>query len=299
MVVECHTRILLPKSAATAPSGPEGWHPGEVQRIYEVRAERNGRIHSFGARRTRDEADQLLADSEARVAHVGGQNDRYWVEEIDVTGMFEIPRRPAPRERYSTRVLETTPEGSGTRVHVEVLDGDRVVADYNRNYAMLQTFEPFRQGDRDFALISPDYTATSVMDLSSGEIIAGEEPHPSGFCPVGYYVPDWWDLHSGSVLPGSMHWRMDDEWPSGDFGFVWGCIWGDDSSWKVQYLDLSRIQGGILSRDDRFGYVKLACHPKLEARDFIRCWSWEGKLRVEFAIEQTYDLDTGQPTTEA
>jgi hypothetical protein len=39
-------------------------------------------------------------------------------------------------------------------------------------------FEPFRQGDRNYALISPNYTATSVMDLQTGEIVAGEEPSP-------------------------------------------------------------------------------------------------------------------------
>jgi len=35
--------------------------------------------------------------------------------------------------------------------------------------------------------------------------------------------------------------RDEMEWPSdGAFGFIWGCVWGDDASWKVQYLDLSR-----------------------------------------------------------
>ena len=71
---------------------------------------------------------------------------------------------------------------------------------------MLRTFEPFRQDDRNYALISPNYTATSVMNLQTGEIIAGEEPHAAGFCPVGFYVPDWWDVHQADAgygrLPG-------------------------------------------------------------------------------------------------
>lgn len=41
------------------------------------------------------------------------------------------------------------------------------------------------------------------------------------------------------------------------FGFVCGCIWGDDTSWKIQFLDLSRISEGILTRDARFGYLEL------------------------------------------
>lgn len=265
----------------------------EMSTIYEVRAEHGGRAHSFGARTTRVEAEALLAQSRARVEDVGGRNDRYWVEAIDTTGLFDLPSRPTPREQYSTRVTRSSPERSWTQVHVEVLDGGRVVAEYDRNYSMLDTFEPFRQGGRCYALIAPDYTATSVMDLATGEIVAGEEPSADGFCPVGFYVPDWWDVHDGSVLPGTTHWSDDMEWPRGDFGFVWGCVWGDDSSCKVQYLDLSRVQDGELVRDERFGYVELATHPNLTARDFIRCSSFEGDVRVEFSVLETFDLVSG------
>jgi hypothetical protein len=265
-----------------------------MAKIYEVRAEGGSRTFSFGAKRTREEAELLLIESEARVQNVGGHNERYWIEEIDVTGLFEIPPRLTPRDRYSTRVERTSPEGGWTSVRVEVMDGDSVVATYDRNYSMLQTFEPFRQGDGNFALISTNYTATSVMDLATGEIVAAETPIANGFCPVGFYVPDWWDIHDDTVLPGSMYWTKDNEWPRGDFGFVWGCVWGDDSSWKVQYLDLSAVQRGALGRDDRFGYVKLASRPDLKAREFIRCWSSKGNVQVEFATLQTYDLATGK-----
>lgn len=57
-------------------------------KIYEVRAESGGRVHSFGARRSRKDAEELLATSDDRVRHVGGHNDRYWIEEIDTTGLF-------------------------------------------------------------------------------------------------------------------------------------------------------------------------------------------------------------------
>ena len=176
-----------------------------------------------------------------------------------------------------------------------MLDDRHVVASYDRNYSMLDTFEPFRQASHHFALVAPDYTATGVMDLATGEIIAGEEPDAGGFCPVGFYVPDWWDVHDGTVLPGSMLWSADMEWPTGDFGFVWGCFWGDDSSWKVQYLDLSEVQSGELRRDDRFGYVELATHPNLSGRDLIRCSKFEGEVRVEFSLLKSFDLANGQP----
>jgi hypothetical protein len=242
------------------------------------------------------EAEVLLGETIKRVeAAARARYDRYWIEEIDTTGLWQPPGLPTPRDRYTTSVSTVSPPGSWTKIHVEVLDGEAVIAGYERNYSMLQTFEPFRQGERDFALISTHYTATSVMDLSTGQIIAAEEPAAGGFCPVGFYVPDWWDLHDGNRLPGSLYWRPeDDEWPTGDFGFVWGCVWGDDSSWKIQYLDLSSIREGVIRRDERFGYLKLATDPKLTARDFIRCSSWEGERRVEFYIERGFSLTTGE-----
>jgi hypothetical protein len=183
-------------------------------------------VHAFGARRAWPEAEALLSETIRLVEAVGGHNDRYWIEEIDTTGLWQPSAQPKPRDRYTTRVTTTSAPGTWQKVHVEVLDGETVIASYDRNYSMLQTFEPFRQGDRTFAFISTYYTATSVMDLATGEIIAAEQPAATGFCPVGFYVPDWWDLHDGAKLPGSMHWRpADDEWPTGDFGFVWGCIW--------------------------------------------------------------------------
>jgi hypothetical protein len=271
-------------------------HAGS-SRIYEVRAESaGGRVHAFGARRTRPDAEVLLTKATRRVQAVGGRNQRYWIEEIDTTGLWQPPAQSTPRDRYTTRVTTIGHRRGWDTVHVDVLDGDAVIAGYDRNYRMLQTFEPFRQADRSFALISPHYTATAVMDLGTGQIVAAEQPSGNGFCPAGFYVPDWWDLHDGTKLPGSMYWHpADDEWPAGDFGFVWGCIWGDDSSWKVQYLDLSAVGQGVIGRDDRFGYLKLATSTKLEPREFIRCSSWQGERRVEFSIERGFNLVTGAP----
>lgn len=271
---------------------------GDSSVIYEVRGRTaQGHVLSYGVSRTRADAETMLLEHLAKLAAMDSdRKDEHWIEVIDVSGLFDVPNRPTPRERFSYRAFEERAPGTWTTTRVEVLDGDSLIATYDRNYAMLRTFEPFRQGDRNFALISPTYTGTSVMDLATGEIVAAEEPSPGGFCPVGFYVPDWWDIHKGSRLPGSLHWRaIDDEWPTGDFGFVWGCVWGDDSSWKVQYLDLSEVARGVIRRDDRFGYLKLAADPKWDAWDFIRCSSWEGQRRVELVLEQGFDLDTGLP----
>ncbi|HZR71400.1 hypothetical protein [Bradyrhizobium sp.] len=173
---------------------------------------------------------------------------------------------------------------------------------------MFQTFEPFRQGDRELALISRDYTTTAVLDLTSGEVIAEEArgPNGNGFCPVGFYVPDWLDVLDESFIPGGKHWTADDEWPVGDFGFVWGCYWGDDSSWKVQHLDLSRVQQGVIARDERFGYIELATDgfrspcldpeppQKRTSPPFIRVSKYQGITKVTFAVEMGFDLASGE-----
>lgn len=272
--------------------------------VFDVVADRDdGQVHSFGARTSGADAEAHLAEQKTRYAGSSWRNFR--IEEVDTTGLFEIPPRPTPRERYSVRATRTSPESSWTTVAVEVLEGERLVGRYDRNYALLRTFEPFRQRGHDYALISPNYTATSVMDLASGEIVAGEQPSPGGFCPVGFYVPDWWDIHERAqrygTLPGSRGWTPDHESPSGEFGFVWGCLWGDDSSWKVQYLDLSRVPNGVLTREERFGYVILDTGEAegrevwRDAREFIDVLSYGGVQRVEFRTRQTFDLKSGKP----
>jgi hypothetical protein len=272
-----------------------------LTKIYEVRSisHTDDKLHDWGARRSRAEAEILLAErfTGSNTDWANRYHKRWWIEELDTTGSFVIPPKPTPRERFSTKVTEIPGEGEtwGT-IHVDILDsGGQVVAAYDRNYPTLyETFEPFRQADRSFALISTDYTATSVMDLSSGQIIAAEEPHESGFCPVGFYVPDWWDINSDHVLPGSSSWTSDYEQPDGTFGFVWGCIWGDDSSWKVQYLDLSNVRDGKILRDDRFGYVKLATLPDRHPKNFIHCTFYNGGRAVTFSVPTKFDLLTGK-----
>ncbi len=290
-------------------------------RIYGVHGGRKEDTY-LGVFRTKQEAIaevEKLSASEINGLTWASQyhNRGFEIREAAVDTDFEIPSHPAPRERYCIRVAANPvrPGAWNTSV-VEVLRrganaGDfETVCDYKRNHTMFETFEPFRQGARDFALISRDYTTTAVLDLGSGAVVAeegGSGSSESGFCPVGFYVPDWWDVNDASTLPASTYWTTDCEWPIGAFGFVWGCIWGDDSSWKVQYLDLSRIQQGIIVRDQRFGYVELATHsyqspcmsldppaPGRTAPPFIDISKRKGLTNVTFAIEMGFDLDSGR-----
>jgi hypothetical protein len=83
------------------------------------------------------------------------------------------------------------------------------------------------------------------------------------------------------------------------FAFVAGCVWADDSSWKVQYLDLSAADQGILKREARFGYIELPDRDSLRLKDLIEMDSFDNdpdedySSRIRINIMQTFDLRTG------
>jgi hypothetical protein len=295
-----------------------------VYRVYGLHEGRDEDLF-FGAFRSHAEAEAEIAKLCAREMNGRNWADQYHnrgfvIRETIVDVDFEIPSCPKPRDKYCIKGSQK-PNRPGTwdSTIVEVFrrshtSGDiEKVCEYERNYSLLQTFEPFRQGSREFALISRDYTKTAVLDLKSGAVVAEEIEEPlaapgGGFCPVGFYVPDWWDVNDGSVIPGSEYWDADDEWPNGDFGFVWGCLWGDDTPWKVQYLDLSRVQQGFVRREERFGYVELATtgfeSPRLmldpaelrrsEPPHFIDVSRHNGVAHVTFAVEMKFGLESGK-----
>lgn len=101
---------------------------------------------------------------------------------------------------YTAKVLNEieNPPRNGVRVASSVKVGvfrvkdgnEEQVGEYVRNYpGLMDTFCYFRKGDKEFALYSPDYTATRIMELPTCKDIGGEEPDGGGFCPVDFYVP--------------------------------------------------------------------------------------------------------------
>jgi len=226
--------------------------------------------------------------------------------------------------------------GSWEGARIGVFRDEEQIGEYERNYEMLyNTFVPFSLHGNDFALYSPNYTATRIMELPSCKDIGGEEPSPSGFCPVDYFVPayieqEWTGTSSygpektkvqrvnkpvekdltertedfrrinpsnGEEIFISDRYRPLTPLMFYPFGFIAGCYWGDDSSWKVQYLDLSEAEKGILKRDERFGYIEL---PRgVELKDAIDLYvygrdenDYSNYIRIN--IVQRYDLRTGE-----
>lgn len=203
------------------------------------------------------------------------------------------------------------------------------ITEYARNYSMLDTFHVFQQKRdgvwHDYALISTRYTRVEVMDLETGEIIA-VEPYPVvdaewaerypenkvgderpgwGFCPSSFYVPDWWDEYDESftanvVSKNAKNPEFEESYAKellnefaffeGNWAVYSGCLWGDDTSEKVRYIDLSRISEGILTTDERFGYIQLPDGEKLSSCVKLQA----GSNRVMISTPVYFDLETGK-----
>lgn len=202
-------------------------------------------------------------------------------------------------------------------------DGPAEIGRYARSYHSFgsSTFEPFRIGDTWYALYSGDYTCTRIMKLPECEDIGGETPDVYGFCPVEIYVPRFriittpnarfsvwpWEEREDAEQrdleldagPRVIHGLKDEDevtdWEWANFGFVAGCVWGDDTFWKLQHLDLSRVEEGILKRDDRYGYLQIPSDLSLPEAVDMRFWEPEdgGVPRLGIAAVRVFDLNEG------
>jgi hypothetical protein len=199
---------------------------------------------------------------------------------------------------------------------IAIFDGDAEIGSYTRNYPAFgePTFEPFELGGTWYALYAPDYTSTRIMRLPDCQHLGGEEAAAHGFCPVEFFVPryrtvvrtdretgreseEWWFESQGEERPGDDSTvRLYDlaygPWLSLDIGFVAGCHWGDDNTWKLEVIDLSRAAEGIVSRSARFGHLQLGEMPLVDAIHLDRHMPhWE--LRATIIRQERRDVRTG------
>ncbi len=82
------------------------------------------------------------------------------------------------------------------------------------------------------------------------------------------------------------------------FGFIAGCIWGDENTWKVQYLDLSKAHEGILVREERFGYIELPEDLRLkdaiDMTDYLYDTGQDDSFHIRIKVVQSFDLKSGR-----
>jgi len=161
-------------------------------------------------------------------------------------------------------------KGYWTTWRVEVFRYKIKIGEYERGYHgfIKSTFHPFRVDNEWYALYSDDYTATKVAKLTSKFTYwCGTDGHAFGFCPVDFYVPRFYKMlmtsRTDDIHGECYEYFINEHDPLniGDiytnFGFVSGCVWGDDHSWKLRFIDLSGIKEKKLVVDDRFGYCEL------------------------------------------
>jgi len=207
--------------------------------------------------------------------------------------------------------------GTWNSIKVSIFRDEKLIGEYLRNYSNYgsQTFYPFKAGGEWYALYSANYTATRVMKLYEDRIEdwCGEESSAHGFCPVEIYIPQF--IHSKHKLFSDKDTTYDnyyvdcdseieefnsemasDDFVSHnycDFGFLCGCVWGDDTSWKLRYIDLSKIPDKVLTITDKFGYWELANN--LTLRQSIRMDGWEpGHDWVCLTRQEHFNLKTDE-----
>lgn len=188
--------------------------------------------------------------------------------------------------------------GTWNSTKVAIYKGEDLIGEYVRNYSSFgtDTFYPFLLDNQWYAMYSASYTATRVMKLHNDKIEdwCGEEDVSHGFCPTEIYIPKYNHTRPGYMQDGEMksydsytvdcdvNTELDfiNEQKQADFvstqycnfGFLCGCHWGDDTSWKVRYIDLSKIPDKILSITEKFGYWELPDGP---LKKQIRMDGWE------------------------
>jgi hypothetical protein len=74
---------------------------------------------------------------------------------------------------------------------------------------------------------------------------------------------------------------------TGQWALYSGCHWGDDSGgWKLRYIDLSRISEGIVTSDERFGYIQLA-------GNLQDIYYYHDGDKITIPVELTANVNTG------
>lgn len=183
--------------------------------------------------------------------------------------------------------------GTWNSTKVSIYRDGYIIGEYLRNYSAhgIGTFYPFEIAGTWYALYSANYTSTRVMKLneSSIEDWCGENESAYGFCPVEFYIPRYHRCVTSAVIDGITteheYYSVDNdkEFLPDDpdvvsteyctFGFMSGCVWGDDSSWKLRYIDLTGVPDKVLTITDKFGYWELPDDLKL--KQCIGMTNWE------------------------
>ncbi len=188
--------------------------------------------------------------------------------------------------------------GTWNSTKVSIYWGEDLIGEYVRNYSSFaaETFYPFQRNGQWYALYSAQYTALRVMKLHAHTIEdwCGEKASSNGFCPVEAYIPKYnttvETFKNGDEETTYESYNVDADIPElefieetklpnykgttyCDFGLICGCVWGDDTSWKIRHVDLTLIEDKILGITDKFGYWEMPSALKL--KECLDMSGWE------------------------
>jgi len=193
---------------------------------------------------------------------------------------------------------ENQAEGTWNQSLVEIFHHDEKIGEYVRNYPSFgeKTFCPFQYNGKWYALYSKNYSQTHLMSLPDCKDICFDN---SGFCPTDFYIPKFkqeiYKTEDNNITINYFdtdrhydHSKSSEPWQYCDFGFIAGCYWGDDSSWKIQFIDLSRIGENVFTIDDRFGYIELPNN--LSLREAIDMDGWEPGYSFRITTQSWYNI---------
>lgn len=204
---------------------------------------------------------------------------------------------------------------------VNVFRDYQCIGHYERTYSsyVKETFYPFQVDDVWYALYSANYTATRVAKLTDKfEDWCGEDSASNGFCPTEFYVPQYNTVGYGGGkgrTEFNIH-TFDNEYSdknpidtedeffvsqrlAADFkgskylpyGFLCGCVWGDDSSWKLKHIDLSQIHNKQIKITSKFGYWELPNN--LSLRECIKLMEPDHPW-ISITGQKAFHLPSGQ-----
>jgi hypothetical protein len=155
-----------------------------------------------------------------------------------------------------------------------------------------------------YCTYSDNYTRLSFGKLEQGKLehVWSTEGGSKGFCPVEVAIPFEADYFIGKDLETEVFWEMENgffwEMENGseyqnlrhaDFGFYSGCVWGDDSDYKLKMFDLRELSSGkVTIIEEPIGYHVLP--PSLKLRQCIdKFWiEDDGFLQFSAATVKVY-----------
>lgn len=140
-------------------------------------------------------------------------------------------------------------------VNVEIRRGNVLVFEFTRQYPSfgLETTRIFSLEGQDVLVYSENYETLNFFNLTKREAITLNEESKKqicGFCPTDILVPKFIVDDDVYICDGGTNGEFH------DFAFVSGCVWGDDSSWKLNILDMKNLLRGAVKYVNNLREVK-------------------------------------------